>query len=410
MSLPPEHQSSAEDVVSEQLLTLKLKPGEEDRVRAGHYWVFSNELQNVDKAAEPGALAVALTAANQSLGLGYFNPRSLIAWRRLSPHIEPINVHFFQERLEAALRFRERAYPGLKSMRLCFGESDGLPGLVIDRYDDVFVVQAMSAGIDKRLPLVVEALVQLFSPKAMYLQGEHPARALEGLPQENRVLMGDVPPRVTIEQHELKFTVPILEGQKTGFYFDQRDNRETVARYAKGRKVLDLFSYVGAFGLVAAKAGADRVLGLDSSGPAVELAQANAKANGLEKRCDFDEGSAEDVLEAFAHHGQEFQPDLILLDPPSFVPSRKHQMKGLRAYAKLNTLALRCLRPGGLLASSTCSHHVGRQDFLSMLREAAAKAGKRLKLLEQGSQAKDHPILLAMPETEYLHFALLEVY
>lgn len=402
--------ASSPESAADQLLTLKLKPGEEDRVRAGHYWVFSNELENVDKTAEPGSLAVALTASNQSLGLGYFNPRSLIAWRRLSPHIEPIDAGFFKSRFEAALRFRERVYPGLKSMRLCFGESDGVPGLVVDRYEDVFVVQALSAGIDKRLDFVVAALRELFDPKAIYLQGEHPSRSLEGLSLESRSLYGDVPSRATIEQHGLKFTIPILEGQKTGFYFDQRDNRETVARYAKGRKVLDLFSYVGAFGLVAAKAGAEVVLGLDSSNLAVELAKENAKANGLEGRCEFDEGNAEDVLEAFAGRGQKFQPDMILLDPPSFVPSRKHQMKGLRAYAKLNSLALRCLRPGGLLASSTCSHHVGREDFISMLREAAAKAGKRLKRLELGTQAKDHPVLMAMPETEYLHFALLEAY
>lgn len=402
--------TSPEGAPTEELLTLKLKPREEDRVRAGHCWIFSNEIENFEKSAVPGSLAVAVTSGNQSLGLGFFNPRSLIAWRRLSPHIEPIDKEFFKNKFAAAAEFRERFYPGLGSFRLCFGESDGLPGLVIDKYGDVFVVQALAAGMDCRLDIIARALEETFSAKGIYLQGEHPSRVLEGLKTESRLLAGDVPSRVVIEQHGLRFIVPILEGQKTGFYFDQRDNREAVALHARGRRVLDLYSYVGAFGLVAARAGAEKVLGLDSSEMAVKIARENAELNGLAGRCQFDEGSAEEVLEAFAQPHPEFKPDLILLDPPSFVPSRKHQMKGLRAYAKLNTLALRALRPGGLLATSTCSHHVGREEFVSMLREAAAKAGKRLKLLELGTQAKDHPILLAMPETQYLHFALLEVY
>lgn len=308
-SISPEH------APAEELLTLKLKPGEEERVRAGHCWIFSNELENVEKTAVSGSLAVALTSTNQSLGLGFYNPHSLIAWRRLSPHIEPIDADFFQKRFEAAAAYRERFYPGLKSLRLCFGESDGLPGLVVDRYEDVFVVQALAAGMDCRLDLIVEALAKTFSPKGVYLQGEHPARTLEGLKLESRTLDGIVPPKVEIVQHGLRFTVPVLEGQKTGFYFDQRENREIVARYAKGRRILDLYSYVGAFGLVAAKAGAEKVLGLDSSKPAVELARENAVLNGLSDRCQFDEGDAEQVLEAFAQPHQEFKPDMVLVNP-----------------------------------------------------------------------------------------------
>jgi 23S rRNA (cytosine1962-C5)-methyltransferase len=211
---------------------------------------------------------------------------------------------------------------------------------------------------------------------------------------------------VTIEEGGLKFITPITEGQKTGYYFDQRDNRASLAPYFKGRQVLDLYCYTGAFALSAARGGAAKVLGLDSSGPAVALARENAVLNGLS--VDFDEGDAEEVLQAFSEKTQPISPDFVLLDPPSFVPSKKHLQKALRAYVRLNHLAMRVLPRGGLLATSTCSHHVDRQSFLGMLREAAAKSGKPFRLLKLGRQAMDHPVLLAMPETEYLHFALLE--
>lgn len=387
--------------------TVRLKPHEEDRLQAGHSWIFSNEIDKVEGEAAAGALAVAVNSRGTPLGVGFYHPNSLIAWRLVSRRVEPIDAAFFRERLAQAIRLRERFYPGSTAYRLCFGESDGLPGLVVDRYGDVLVLQVLSAGIEARLDTVAGALTDLLKPRGIYLKNDHPARGLEGLRLETRVLEGDVQARVTIEVDGLRFATPIAEGQKTGFYFDQRDNRARVAPYARGRQVLDLYCYTGAFALAAAKAGAQRVLGLDSSGPAVELARENAALNGL--RADFDEGDAEEVLQTFASTSQPITPDLILLDPPSFVPSKKHLMKALRAYVRLNQLALRVLPRGGLLATSTCSHHVDRQAFLGVLKEAAGKAGKAVRLLELGRQAKDHPVLLAMPETEYLHFALLEL-
>lgn len=389
-----------------ELPTLRLRPGEEDRVLSGHPWVFSNEIESIEGSGDPGSLAVAVSSRNQALGMGFYHPHSLIAWRLLSKRQETVDASFFQGRLEAALRLRRRLYPGLRSFRLCFGESDELPGLVVDKYEDVLVAQALSAGMDRRMDLIVEALRGLLQPKGIYLNNGHQARALEGLSRESRELFGEVPARVEIEEGGLKFLAPILEGQKTGFYFDQRDNRACAARHAEGRNVLDLYCYTGAFALAAAKAGAVKVLGLDSSAQAVELARHNARVNGLQSRAEFDSGDVEEVLRAFAGRGQPFEPDFILLDPPNLVPSKRHLMKALRAYGRINALALKCLPKGGLLATSSCSHHVSREALLDVLREAAAKSGRRLRLIETRTQAWDHPVILSMPETQYLHFIL----
>lgn len=392
-----------------EVLTLTLKPKEEERLYAGHLWAFSNELQQVPKA-EPGTLAVLKTAGGAVVGTGFYNPHSLISLRLLSRGPTFAESEFFHGRLQAALALREARLPGERSYRLCFGESDGVPGLVVDRYEDVLVLQVLAAGIEVRLEAVLDALERLLKPKGLYLKNDHPARTLEGLKAETRTARGEVPERLRIEQDGLKYEVAVGGGsQKTGFYFDQRDNRAFLAPWFKGRTVLDLFCFSGAFALTAAKHGAVKVLGLDSSAPAVELARENAKLNGLEGVCEFDEGDAGEVLEAFGSGPQPIKPDFILLDPPSFVHSRKHLPSALRAYAKLNAAALKCLPRGGLLATSTCSHHVSRKDFLEMLRAAGMKARRSCRVLSVRGQAQDHPVLLAMPETEYLHFALLEL-
>lgn len=390
-------------------LALTLKPKEEDRLLAGHAWVFSNELQRVPTDAEPGTLATLASAQGRMLGLGYFNPRSLIAFRLLSRQPVEIGAEFFRERLAAALELRRRAVPGEDSFRLCFGESDGLPGLVVDKYADRVVLQALSAGIDTRLDLVVGALKELLAPKAALCRNDHPARVLEGLPTEDKVLFGELPDAVEIREAGLRLRVSLRRGQKSGFFFDQRENRAFLAPYCKGKTVFDLHSYVGAFALAAARAGAAKVYALDSSEPAVELARENARLNTLERVCQFDAGDAEEVLEGLAGAPKSARPDVIILDPPSLVPSKKHLPKALRAYARLNGRALRALRRGGLLATSTCSNHVTREEFVRMLRAAAAKVERSARLVALRGQAQDHPVLLAMPETEYLHFALLEV-
>lgn len=391
------------------LLLLTLKAGEEKRLLGGHAWVFSNELKAVPKDVEPGVLAVLETAKGRKLGVGYYNHRSLISFRLLSRTPASVDRAFFIELFEAARAYRERHVPGESSYRLCYGESDGIPGLIVDKFADVLVIQSNAAGIERLLPVIVEALNVLFEPQGIYLRSNSHLRKLEGLVPEDRLLSGDVPERIVIEERGLRFTVGVKEGQKTGFYFDQRDNRAALAPYFPSRNVLDLHCFSGAFALNAAKHGAARVLGLDSSSDAIALAQENARLNNLTEKCEFDSGDAADLLAAFGEKRQTFVPDMILLDPPSFAASKKHLPAALRAYSRLNASALRVLSSGGLLATSTCSHHVSRAKFVEMLRIAAEKAGKRVRRLELRGQAKDHPVLLSMPETEYLHFALLEV-
>ncbi|MEE8424198.1 MAG: class I SAM-dependent rRNA methyltransferase [Elusimicrobiota bacterium] len=389
-------------------IALELKRGEEDRLVRGHPWVFSNELKTVPRDAEPGVLATVQTAKGRVMGVGFFNPKSLISFRLLSREPVAIDFAFFRRRFEDAISLRERRLPGESSYRLCFGESDGLPGLVVDKYGSILVLQVLAAGIERRLDLICKALTEVVRPDGIYLHNDHPVRTLEGLTREDKVFSGEVPETVSIVSAGLKYEIPVRKGQKTGFYFDQRENRAALAPYCRGRTVLDLHCYIGAFAMTAAKSGAEKVLGLDSSAPAIEIARSNAELNGLSENCEFDEGDAEDVLEAFAEKRRSIRPNLIVLDPPSLVPAKKHLAKALRAYERLNAAALRILPKGGILATSTCSHHVGREDFLRMLRLAAGRVGRSVRLLELRGQACDHPVLLSMTETEYLHFALLE--
>jgi 23S rRNA (cytosine1962-C5)-methyltransferase len=389
-----------------------LHPTQEKRLLAGHNWVFSNEIKEVraEGTPKPGDLAVIVTSTGHELGLAFYHPNSLIAGRMLtrSPK-DVIDADFFRKRLADAIAYRERVCPGENAYRLCFGESDGLPGLVVDRYGSILVLQVLSAGIERRLDMVAAALEELLHPKGIYLKNDHRTRALEGLPLECRTLAGAVPEKVPIVENGLRYSAAIGEGQKTGHYFDQRDNRAFLRPYFAGRNVLDLYCYTGGFAIHAAKGGAKSVFALDSSGPALTLAKENAKLNGVEGTVSFDEGDAEAALESFGGNLQPFKPDMIVLDPPSLVPARKHLPKALRLYAKLNAQAMKALPRGGLLATATCSHHVSREDFIKMLRDAQTRAQRSIRMIALRGQSADHPVLLAMPETEYLHFALLEI-
>lgn len=378
---------------------------------AGHAWIFSNEIEKVEGEPALGALAevYAASSGGRFIGQAFYNPNSLIACRLVSSDKTPIDAGWFRAKLAAAIALRERTRPGETNYRLCFGESDGIPGLVVDRYGSYLVLQVLSAGVEARMDELKTALEELLQPRGIYLKNDHRARALEGLPAETKILSGSMPEKIQVVEGGLRFSTPLGEGQKTGFYFDQSENRQYLRPYFKDRVVLDLYSYVGAFGVNAAKFGAKAVLGIDSSALAVEHARENAELNGVAEIAQFEEDDAEAALSAFAEGKQPFKPDMILLDPPSFVPSKKHLVKALRTYGKLNSQALRALPPGGLLATSTCSHHVSREIFVQMLRLAQAKAQRPVRMLALRGQASDHPILLAMPETEYLHFALLEV-
>lgn len=388
-------------------IAVHLKKNEDKRLLTGHRWIFSNEIAKADGTPSAGDTVDVFDANGKQRGVGFYNPNSLIAVRMLSTRPVVVDVEFWRTRLAACLAFRRSIYPGAESFRLAFGESDNLPGLIVDKFARCCSVQFLSAGVDRRAADIVTALREVIEIDGIVARNDSGLRALEGLPEETKVLWGDVPERVLIEDGGCAFSVDLRAGQKTGFFFDQRENRQALARYCEGKAMLDCFCHTGAFGIHAAKAGASRVTLLDSSGPALLTAGENIRFNGVEKTCSTVEADALAFLEQCAAKPPEY--DVINIDPPALVKNRKSFHAGLRLYRKLNTAAMVAVRPGGIVASSSCSHHVSPGDFRAMLAEAAAEAGRQVRLLEVRSQGRDHPVLLAMPETEYLKFAIMQV-
>ena len=389
------------------MLQVKLKAKEERRLKAGHWWVFSNEIDGLDTSIEPGSLVRVLASDGVQVGIGTFNPHSLIAVRLLQKGEADLPEDFIFEKLDEA--YTRRKEIGVRKYgRMCYGEGDNLPGLVIDRYGDILVVDVLTAGMELLKPQITKALKKIFKPTGIYYKNDSAFRALEGLTNTPEII-GEVPETVEIEENGIKYIVPIRGGQKTGFYFDQRENRAFLKPYFKDKLVLDLYSYIGSFGITAAKAGAAQVWGCDSSAAAVALAQKNAELNGVKDIAVFHRDDAERLLSAMKKGELPDQPDMVLLDPPAFVKSRKALPQAVGLYVKLVKMALEGLKPGGYLAFSTCSHHVSRELFVDIIRQGVSKSGVQASLIELRGQAKDHPVLIGMPETEYLHFALVQV-
>lgn len=380
----------------------------EARVRSGHLWIFSNELQQLPPLP-PGSLVRVLTATGESVGLGLYNPHSLICVRLLGIESEltTLGVDFFIERLDRALQLRQRLCQGESMYRLVHGEADLLPGLVVDRYGDYLALQTLSVGMDQRLSLIVEALrAVLPEVRGIVEKNLSRLRELEQLPQQQRILYGHIPERFVLEEFGLRLEIRLLEGQKTGAYLDQRYHRVLTGRLATGLRVLDCFTYHGGFALHAAAQGAQAVLGIDSSGPALEVAQRNAELNGL-RHVQFHEADVFTFLREQVASGAQW--DMVILDPPAFAKSRRHVPSAKQGYRELNRLALLLLPPGGFLVTSSCSHHVFEAVFLELILTEAARLGRRLRLLYRGTQPPDHPILLSMPETQYLKFFIFQV-
>ena len=389
------------------MLSIKLKPKEERRLKAGHWWVFSNEIDGLDTSVEPGTLVRVLSSDGAQIGIGTFNPHSLIAVRLLQKGEGDLPEDFIFEKLDDA--YTRRKEIGVRKYgRMCYGEGDNMPGLVVDRYGDVLVVDVLTAGMELLKPQITKALKKIFKPQGIYYKNDSAFRALEGLANTPEIV-GEVPETVEIEENGVKYIVPLRGGQKTGFYFDQRENRAFLKPYFKDKLVLDLYSYIGSFGITAALSGAAQVWGCDSSAAAVELAKKNAELNGVSDIAVFHRDDAERLLSAMKKGELPDQPDMVLLDPPAFVKSRKALPQAVGLYVKLVKMALEGLKPGGYLAFSTCSHHVSRELFMDIIRQGVSKSGVQASLIELRGQAKDHPVLIGMPETEYLHFALVQV-
>ncbi|MFN8586312.1 MAG: class I SAM-dependent rRNA methyltransferase [Candidatus Eisenbacteria bacterium] len=385
---------------------LLLHRGEDRRVRGGHPWIFSNEVERWDGHVEDGGLVEVTDARGAFLGIAYVNRHSLICARLLTRGRDEVDRAFFVKRFERARRLREASYPGEACVRLVYGESDQLPGLVVDRYGDHLAVQVLTKGMDVRADLVREALTEVFAPAGAVYIGDSPLRELEGLPLKREPWWGDVPERVETTVGGFGLHVDLLGGQKTGLFLDQRENRLRAERRAQGRRALDCFCYQGEWALHMARGGATEVLAVDSSEPALSLARANADRAGFADRVSFRRGTAFDVLRSLEGAGERF--GIVVVDPPALIKSRKHIAAGVRAYRELNRAAMGLLEEDGVLVSCSCSHHLDDAMFKQVLLEAARLARRPMRVLEWAGEAPDHPQLLAVPETHYLKCAVLQ--
>jgi 23S rRNA (cytosine1962-C5)-methyltransferase len=379
-----------------------LLPGGHRRAGAGHPWIFSNEIamDGAAKALAPGTLVTLRRSDERPLGVAMFNPHTLLAARLLDRDVaRPIGKRFFVRHLERALRLRERLYRA-PYYRLVHAEADELPGLVVDRFGAVLVVQANAAGIDRLMPVVLDALQQVLTPETIVLRNDSPARALEGLPSETRVPVGQVDGPVALEENGASYEADVLAGQKTGWFFDQRDNRGFIAGLADGARVLDLYCYSGGFSIAAACADAASVLGIDRSEPALALAEAAARRSGVAERCVFRRAEVFAEAAALGTAGERF--DIVIADPPPFARSKRDVGAALRGYRKLARLAAQLTAPGGFLFLASCSHNIAADDFAEAVRRGLADAGRGGRILRSAGASSDHPVHPALPETAYL--------
>ncbi len=382
---------------------LYLKKNEDRRLRQGHLWVFSNEIDCTLSPLEqfsPGERVILKDASKKELGIAYINPHSLICARLLTRKTNiSISKRFFTDRLQTALSLREQLFDA-PFYRWVFGESDGLPGLVIDRYGDVLCVQITTAGMDALKPLLFDALIELVSPKTIFLKNALSLREMENLPQTDEIAYGTLPESILIEENQAQFQIDLEHGQKTGWFFDHRNSRAKLASLCKDKTVLDVFSYAGAWGIPAALNQATHVTAVDSSQPALDQLGVNAGLNGVADKVTAIRQDAFDFLKQCRDQNQHF--DIIVLDPPALIKRKKDFKNGYQAYQQLNRLALQLVNKNGILISASCSHHLQRENLHEILRSSARHIDRHLTVFAQEGQGADHPIHPAMAETNYL--------
>ncbi len=374
---------------------------------AGHPWVYQSEIDYIKGKFSPGDIVDVYNCRQQYLGRGYINPRSQITIRLLSREEETIDRDFFARRISRAWNYRKRFLEEPEYCRLIFSEADFLPGLVVDKFGSCLVIQTLALGMDIYKDIIVSVLDELLHPEIIYERNDALVRTIEGLPLQKGFLKGQGDTRLIVRENGLLFQADIENGQKTGFFYDQRENRRILSKFVAGGEVLDCFCFSGSFSVHAAAYGAKHVTGVDISSSAVSLAAHNAALNSVADRCDFMEANAFDLLREYSDAGRQF--DTVILDPPAFTKSKSSVEGAVRGYKEINLRGLKMIRQGGYLVTCSCSFHMDRNLFHAVVAEAAADAKRTVREVAYMTQAKDHPSIPAAPETNYLKFLVLEV-
>jgi len=388
------------------MIKVYLKKKISPRIANGHPWIYGNEVDRVAGSPEAGDLVEVRYADGKFAGIGYINPQSQIIIRLLTRKPQQVDETFIINQIKIAWEYRKKiGYT--ENCRLVFGEADQLPALIIDKFNDYFVLQTLSLGIEKWKPTIVKALNEIFSPKGIYERNDVPVRLLEGLEQQKGFLSAPFDTNIIIHENGLKFNVDIENGQKTGYFLDQQDNRRAIQSIVKGAEVLGAFTYTGTFEIHAAHYGAKSVLGIDISEQAVEQANKNAALNGLDHICKFEAMNAFDVLKDWGRAGRQY--DVVMLDPPAFTKNRENIQKAVTGYKEINLRGMKLLKNGGFLVTSSCTNLVPPDLFLQTIEMAAKDARKRIRQVTFNAQSSDHPIIWGMDNTNYLKFLIVEV-
>ncbi|MFN5042804.1 MAG: class I SAM-dependent rRNA methyltransferase [Bacteroidota bacterium] len=389
--------------MSRVFLRRKIAP----RVQNGHPWIFMNEVDRVEGSPAPADIVEVFSHDSKWIGSGYYNPQSQIVIRILSREKgQESNAGFLKNKIQRCWQYRQQT-GYTENCRLVFGEADGLPQLIIDKFNDYFVIQTLALGIDRWKPVIVEALLEIFSPKGIYERNDVPVRELEGLPQQKGFLTAPFETKIIIKENGLQFYVDLANGQKTGYFLDQQDNRTAIRSIVKNADVLGAFTYTGTFEVHAAHYGAKSVLGLDISASAVEQANENARLNGLQDRCSFEVANAFDLLKQWAKEGKQY--DVVMLDPPAFTKSRATIQKAITGYKEINLRGMKLVKPGGFLVTSSCTNLVPAELFLEIIGMAAKDARRKIRQVCFQTQSADHPIVWEMENTQYLKFLIVQV-
>jgi 23S rRNA (cytosine1962-C5)-methyltransferase len=386
-------------------ITLKRKIA--NRVQMGHPWIFGNEIETIEGEGRAGDIAEVFSFDKKFIGKGYFNAKSQIQVRLLTRNRqEEINEDFFANRIRQCWEYRKKiGYT--ENCRLVFGEADGLPQLIIDKFNDYFVLQTLAFGIDRWKPVIVKTLEDLFQPKGIYERNDVPVRELEGLPLQKDFLSAPFDTNIIIRENGLQFHVDIENGQKTGYFLDQQDNRHAIRNIVKNANVLGVFTYTGTFEIHAAHYGARSVLGIDISQSAVDMANRNAALNKLENIVKFETGNAFDVLKEWSATRKQY--DVVMLDPPAFTKSRETIQKAIVGYKEINLRGMKLVKPGGFLVTSSCTNLVSPELFLQIIQMAAKDAKRKIRQVSFQTQSPDHPVIWEMDNTQYLKFLIIEV-